>query len=127
MKSNNLRSAVASITQNKRVRAIALEVIGMRASVKISGSSQILYGIPITGGNIIAGQEVYVDYTTGTPVVHSYTDDSSASSTVSRTKVRTIIPDPDLPSANNTFIEAPIDDKSYARKNAGWSEITSGS
>lgn len=124
---NNLRSAVAKITQNKRIRAIALEVIGTKASVKISGSSQVLYGLPITGGNITAGQEVYVDYTTGSPVVHSYQEDLSTSSVVTRTKVRTIVPDPDIPVSGNTFVEAPIDHKPYARQDAGWVEITSGS
>lgn len=127
MKRTNLRSTVAGITQNKRVRAIALEVINGRASVKIIGSSKPLYNLPVTGGAIVAGQEVYVDYTTGTPVVHSY-QESVESGTVTRvSKVRSIISDPDIPSSSNTFIEAPVDDKIYGRKNAAWIEVTSGS
>ena len=119
----NLRSAVAGIQQNRRVRAIALEVINGKASVKLAGSSQLLYGLSITGGTIVAGQEVYIDYTTGTPVVHSYQEDSPSSSFATRTKVRQIIKDPDVPYSNE-FTEAPIDGILYGRQNACWVEIT---
>lgn len=119
----NLRSAVAGIQQNRRIRAIALEVINGRATVKLAGSSQLLYGLSITGGTIVAGQEVYVDYTTGNPVVHSYQEDSPSVSLATRTKVREIIKDPDVPYSNE-FTEAPIDGILYGRQNACWVEIT---
>jgi hypothetical protein len=120
---HNIRSAIASVSQNKRVRAIALEVMGGKASVKISGSSQCLYGLPITGGNIIAGQEVFVDYTTGTPVVHSY-EEQASSSYVSRVSTRKITTDPDIP-ASAPIGEAPLDGKTYGRNSASWIEVTS--
>jgi len=97
----NLRSSIARVNQNKRVKAIALEVMGGRASVKLAGSSQVLYGLSITGGTVIAGQEVYVDYTTGQPVVHSY-QEQTVSTTVTRIKTRVITTDPDFPGSGSS-------------------------
>jgi hypothetical protein len=99
--SRNLRSAIAGVTQNKRVKAIALEVIGGKASVKLVGSSQVLYGLSITGGTVIAGQEIYVDYTTGQPVVHSY-QEQTVSNTITRAKPRIITTDPDFPGSGSS-------------------------
>lgn len=108
----NLRKTIAGVSQNKRVRAIALEVINGRATVKISGSSRPLYGLPVTGGEVVAGQEVFVDYTSGQPVVSSYREDAPTSETVSRMRTRVVIPDPDVPlsGSDHTHIQAQITD-----------------
>lgn len=98
---NNLRSTIAGVNQNKMVRAIALEVMGGRASVKIIGQAKPLYGLPISGGPISAGQEVYVDYTTGQPVVHSYREQSETSRVISRVKQRVVVPDSEVGDTNS--------------------------
>lgn len=125
----NLRSAVAGIQQNRRIRAIALEVINGRATVKLAGSSQLLYGLSITGGTIVAGQEVYVDYTTGNPVVHSYQEDSPSVSLATRTKVREIIRDPEIPLSvsNHTHVESQITDLLHNAASIRGRTITTGS
>lgn len=129
MTQRNLRKTVAGVSQNKRVRAIALEVINGRATVKIAGSSRPLYGLPVTGGEVVAGQEVFVDYISGQPVVSSYRESAPMSKGVSRIRTRMIIPDPDVPlsGSDHTHTESQITDLVHSATKIRGRAITTGS
>lgn len=129
MTQRNLRKTVAGVSQNKRVRAIALEVINGRATVKIAGSSRPLYGLPVTGGEVVAGQEVFVDYISGQPVVSSYRESAPMSKGVSRIRTRMIIPDPDVPlsGSDHTHTESQITDLIHSATKIRGRTITTGS
>lgn len=108
MKKANLRATVSSITKSKRIAGTIIWSARGRAAVKINGSSQVLHDLPVTGTGVIVGQQVFIDYTTGKPVVNSYDNyaitsgsniinSSTQSTQITQTSKREIVLDDENP------------------------------
>lgn len=65
----NLRQDIANVTKNRRFRGAIIDTVNNRVSVKML-SGRVLTGIPFSGSKPAKGDTVYVDYTTGSPVVY---------------------------------------------------------
>ena len=78
----NLRKSVADISKQKRIKAIVVEYVNHLVSVRLSGSTRLLKGLTLVGGPVTRGQLVYVDYSSGTPVVQAGNSPVSTARTV---------------------------------------------
>jgi len=66
-----LRDSIANISRNKRIKAVVIECMEGLCTVRIVGSDRPLRNLQIIGGPVSAGQTVFVDYSSGTPVVQA--------------------------------------------------------
>jgi hypothetical protein len=90
----DLRSSITNLSKGKRIQATVVEVNNDLASVRIGTSGQVLQGLNIVGGQLAVGDSVYVNYSSGTPVIESYARKTSKVVTKTiRTVTRNIIPD----------------------------------
>ena len=91
---NDLRSKISSLSKGKRIKATVVEVNNNLASVRIGSNGQVLQGLNIIGGQIAAGDSVYVNYSSGTPVIEAYSKKSiNSNSRVIRTVIKSMVPD----------------------------------
>lgn len=90
----DLRSKISNLSKGKRIKATVVEVNNNLASVRIGSNGQVLQGLNVVGGQINPGDSVYVNYTSGTPVIEAYSNKTSkTSSRVIRTVIRSVVPD----------------------------------
>lgn len=80
MNSNNksLRGQVVSITKKQTVSAVVIDIVGSRCAVRLSGRGGALTNLPFSGKKPSKGDNVFVDYSRGVPIV--ITSDSGDSS-----------------------------------------------
>ncbi len=91
---NDLRSKISNLSKGKRIQATVVEVNNNLASVRIGSNGQVLQGLNIVGGQIAPGDSVYVNYTSGTPVIEAYSNKSTkGTSRVIRTVIKSVVPD----------------------------------
>lgn len=64
----NLEEKTKGKRKSQVVRAIVLDVVGPRMSVRLCGNGAKLFGIRYSGGPISSGAEVNVDYSSGQPI-----------------------------------------------------------
>lgn len=90
----DLRSKISNLSKGKRIKATVVEVNNNLASVRIGSSGQVLLGLNVVGGQITTGDSVYVNYSSGTPVIEAYSNKTNkTSSRVIRTVIKSVVPD----------------------------------
>lgn len=70
-----LRNKIADINKHKLVEAQLIDIVGGLCAVKIGGkrgNGGVLKGIPFIGPPGLPGQKVYVDYSSGKPIVQIF-------------------------------------------------------
>jgi carbonic anhydrase/acetyltransferase-like protein (isoleucine patch superfamily) len=70
-RSKGLRDKIASVSQNKLIRARVIEVMGNTVSVQLSQNASKLYGIRLIGGPVSVGDIVHIDYISSTPIAQA--------------------------------------------------------
>jgi len=98
--SNNLRAKIGDISRNKRISGTLVELLRGLTVVRL-GDGRLLKGLKYVGGPLIVGTTVYVDYSSGTPIVHA-AGDEAVSEPLSQPRPRSTSQDPDLPEGGNT-------------------------
>jgi hypothetical protein len=90
----DLRSKITNLSKGKRIQATVVEVNNNLASVRMGSYGQVLQGLNIVGGQLTVGDSVYVNYSSGTPVIESYSKKTAKVITKTiRTVTKSIIPD----------------------------------
>jgi hypothetical protein len=89
----DLRNRMLSLHENKRLVGTVVEVVENIVAVRVG--RRLITGLPVVGQSVVAGQLVYVDYTTGEPAVYAWYQRGMASTaaTVTRSVNRRIISD----------------------------------
>lgn len=89
----DLRNRMLSLHENKRLVGTVVEVVENIVAVRVG--RRLITGLPVVGQSVVAGQLVYVDYTTGEPAVYAWYQRGVASTaaTVTRSVNRRIISD----------------------------------
>lgn len=110
MRQNNLRANITNLSKNKVIKALVLESLGSRVSVKLGGSGKVLNGLEVVGGPVVAGQYILIDYASGIPIAKAIGQDQAVTS-VSTSVTKTSTADSDNPNATtHTHTESQITD-----------------
>lgn len=80
-----LKGKIVGLSKQKKVPAIIIDVLNDRCSVRLSGRGKILKNLTYAGPQPTVGQNVYVDYQTGTPVVITSSSNENNASTITAT------------------------------------------
>jgi hypothetical protein len=81
----SIRSKISDISKGKRIHATIVEIINGRVTASTNG--RLYKGLDVIGGPVVVDQKVYIDFSSGTPIVHAY---ASSSGTSKSTSVRTV-------------------------------------
>lgn len=73
-----LASPVTKLSKQKTITATVIDVLGSLCSVRLSTRGKVLHGVKFIGPKPAAGDLVYVDYGTGTPVVKTSSENLEA-------------------------------------------------
>jgi hypothetical protein len=119
---SSIRGKIADISKGKRIHAVIVEVINGRVTASTNG--RLYKGLDVIGGPVILGQKVFIDFSSGTPIVHAYSSSSGSSKTTSVRSITTRIvtdqelvdPDQLLEPGNHSHTESQIIDLSYNAK-----------
>ena len=87
---SSLRRTIASLSKNKRLKAIVIENINGKVTVRLGRSKRILRGLSVMGGSVRVGQQVYLDYTSGEPIVQAGSSSNNAASIVGITRIQAV-------------------------------------
>jgi hypothetical protein len=116
---NSIRGKIADISKGKRIHATIVEMINGRVTASTNG--RLYKGLDVIGGPVVVGQKVWLDFSSGTPIVHAY---SSSSGNNKTTSVRSIVtriisdneivdPDTSLEPGNHSHTQSQIIDLDY--------------
>lgn len=86
----DLKSAISELNRGKRIRAVVVEYFRGKATVQLSINGKLIKNMPVMGGPVVAGDTVYIDYSSGVPYIQAL-GIGSTSSTVSRISTTPII------------------------------------
>jgi hypothetical protein len=96
----DLRSKISDVSKGKRIRGIVVETINGRATVSVSG--KYYKGLEIIGGPVVVGQNVFIDFSSGSPIIHAYASTSnSARSTVAKSVTVRVLADSEVADPNS--------------------------
>ena len=85
MARSNLSSEISKLSKQKMIPAIVVDRLGNYCSIRLSTNGKLLINLKYFGNAPTAGDSVYVDYRTGTPMVYTSAAnlDASISSAIS--------------------------------------------
>jgi hypothetical protein len=86
---SSIRGKIADISKGKRIHAIIIEVINGRVTASTNG--RLYKGLDVIGGPVVVNQKVWIDFGSGTPIVHAYASSSGSSKTTSVRSITTRI------------------------------------
>jgi len=124
---SSIRGKIADISKGKRIHATIVEVINGRVTASTNG--RLYKGLDVIGGPVVVDQKVWIDFGSGTPIVHAYSSSSGSSKVTSVRSITTRIisdseivdPDTLLEPANHSHNESQIIDLNHdAVKIAGF-------
>jgi len=95
MPRTSLSSEISKLSKQKIIPAIVVDVLGRFCSVRLSGVGKLLRGLIFLGASPSIGDSVYVDYRSGTPIVH--TASGNVDTAITTAARRTFVPAPVVP------------------------------
>ena len=73
MARTRISSEISKLSKQKIIPATVVDVLGRFCSVRLSGVGKLLHSLIFLGTSPSIGETVYVDYRSGTPIVHTTT------------------------------------------------------
>jgi len=70
-----IRHQVAEVGKFRQFEGTIIDASTGLCSVRIGSNGRVLHGVPFSGGPVVPGQRVYIDWSSGTPVVAAYGQD----------------------------------------------------
>ena len=89
---------IAEHAKKRRVPATVIDAVGGKCAVKLGKRGKRYYGVPFFGGPVTVGQEVWVDMSSGRPVVEAYGTETSLAETPRQIVPRAVNSEPFIPS-----------------------------
>jgi len=89
---------VAEHAKKRRVPATVIDAVGGKCAVKLGKRGKRYYGVPFFGGPVTVGQEVWVDMSSGRPVVEAYGTETDLAETPRQIVPRAVNSEPFIPS-----------------------------
>jgi hypothetical protein len=95
MARTRISSEISKLSKQKIIPATVVDVLGRFCSVRLSGVGKLLHGLIFLGASPSIGDSVYVDYRSGTPIVH--TASGNVDTAITTAARRTFVPAPVVP------------------------------
>ena len=68
---SKIASGIVKFNKQKSIPALVIDVVGNVCTVILSGRGKVLRNVPFTGSSPIVGDSVFVNYSTGRPIVET--------------------------------------------------------